>query len=156
MVTEWGSTRSLKWLTSLPSKIVLPCPLGKPGIYSLCCPCGDQYIGQTGRTVEKRFKEHHQAYNRELKMIPSPSQYEPKFESAMAQHCLQFGHPFNAVQPSLLHTCDTGTKMNRLEEIYTLRATQEASNFDFNVLNDMTSVFYNNFIRYMLNCTAES
>jgi len=29
-------------------------PLSKSGIYSLCCSCGDTYIGQTGRTIEKR------------------------------------------------------------------------------------------------------
>jgi len=68
-------------------------PLKKSGIYSLRCNCGDTYIGQNGRMVEKRFKEHNQAYLRGLKMIPHPD-YEPQFDSAMAQHCLESGHFF--------------------------------------------------------------
>ena len=124
-------------------------PLKKSGIYSLRYNCVDTYIGQTGRTVEKRFKEHNQAYLRGLKMIPHPD-YEPRFDSAMAQHCLESGHFFDTVQPSLLHHCDSGPRMNRLEEIYTLLATKDASLRGFNVVNDLTCVFNNSFIRYML------
>ena len=130
--------------------------LEKSGIYSLVCPCGDKYIGQTGRTITKRFHEHRLAYNRSLKMtLPPPFHFDPQYGSAVAQHCLELGHSFDAVRPSLLHACENGTKMDRLEEIYTLHSLQESSLFDFNVLNDMTSVYNNSFIRYMLQCNMD-
>ena len=124
--------------------------LNKSGIYSLVCSCGDKYIGHTGRTITKRFQEHRSAYNRSLKMIPPPPHFDPQYGSAVAQHCLESGHSFNAVRPSLLHPCENGTRIDRLEEIYTLRSLQESSLIDFNVLNDMTAVYNNSFIRYML------
>ena len=41
--------------------------------------------------------------------------------------------------------------MNRLEEIYTLKAVIEGrNNADFTVLNDLEAVYFNNFIRYVL------
>jgi len=40
--------------------------------------------------------------------------------------------------------------MNRLEELYTIKAVIEARSTGSNVLNDMEAVFFNNFIRYVL------
>jgi len=57
---------------------------------------------------------------------------------------------FDTVQPSLLHNSDSGPRMNRLEEIYTLLATKDASLRGFKVVNDLTCVFNSSFIRYML------
>ena len=46
--------------------------------------------------------------------------------------------------------------MNRLEEMYTLENAQVVHHTGYDLLNDMTSVFYNNFIRYMLNYNDSS
>ena len=41
--------------------------------------------------------------------------------------------------------------MNKLEELYTVRAVIDGKKAGFNVLNDLDSVFINYFIRYALN-----
>ena len=33
-------------------------PMEKSGIYLLKCSCGDEYVGQSGRTIKKRLSEH--------------------------------------------------------------------------------------------------
>ena len=41
------------------SRLKDPTPkLEKPGVYELLCSCEDLYVGQTGRTINERFKEH--------------------------------------------------------------------------------------------------
>jgi predicted GIY-YIG superfamily endonuclease len=35
-----------------------PVGLKTPGVYSVPCECGKMYIGETGRTIETRMKEH--------------------------------------------------------------------------------------------------
>ena len=39
-------------------------------------------------------------------------------DSAMARHCLEKGHSYDGVQSQLLHACEKGVRMNRLEEIH--------------------------------------
>ncbi|KAJ4431302.1 hypothetical protein ANN_19899 [Periplaneta americana] len=55
--------------------------LRTPGIYKIPCECGEVYIGQTGRTIEDRIKEH----KRNLRL------YYPE-KSAMAQHSIEKEH----------------------------------------------------------------
>jgi len=43
-----------------------------------------------------------------------------------------------------------GPRMNRLEEIYTLKTVIESRQLGFNILNDMECVYNNNFVRYIL------
>ncbi|KAJ4446135.1 hypothetical protein ANN_12827 [Periplaneta americana] len=52
-----------------------------PGVYRIPCECGKCYIGQTGRTVMERCKEH----QRIIRL------YYPD-KSAVAQHSLETGH----------------------------------------------------------------
>ncbi|KAJ4434821.1 hypothetical protein ANN_23392 [Periplaneta americana] len=55
--------------------------LRTPGIYKIPCECGEVYIGQTGRTIEDRIKEH----KRSLRL------YYPE-KSAVAQHSIEKEH----------------------------------------------------------------
>jgi hypothetical protein len=51
------------------------------GVYRIPCECGKVYIGQTGRSIEARFKE----YMRHIRLD------QPE-ESAVAQHSINTGH----------------------------------------------------------------
>jgi len=117
--------------------------LEKSGIYKLECQCGDQYIGQTGRSIKTRFKEHLRDYKSLLKN--SNTNNSSNSVSAMAQHCLQNNHNFNNVVVNQLHFGEKGRRLNRLEEIYTLHYLSMSNK----VLNDTDCIFYNNFIRFM-------
>ena len=80
----------------------------KSGIYELNCEeCNSQYIGQTGRSIKERYKEHisHWKHNH-----PDKSQF--------AKHLLQHKHTISDNnQPKLLHTENKGRKLNILEQI---------------------------------------
>jgi hypothetical protein len=52
--------------------------LRTPGIYSIPCECGKVYIGQTGRTIENRIKEH----QRNTRLLQTE-------KSALAEHSLE-------------------------------------------------------------------
>jgi hypothetical protein len=47
-------------ITSLLHLVKDDLGLRNPGVYSIPCQCGQMYIGQTGRSIETRIKEHHQ------------------------------------------------------------------------------------------------
>lgn len=60
-------------------------PLETEGIYKLDCnDCSKCYIGQTGRNIAKRAKEHERAYR-----LKRPE------ASAVAEHALETGHKFD-------------------------------------------------------------
>lgn len=61
-----------------------PDPLQDAGVYEIPCSCGLVYIGQTGRTVEERMREH-MRHDR-LHNI---------HKSALAQHAAETGHLVN-------------------------------------------------------------
>jgi hypothetical protein len=55
--------------------------LNVPGIYRIPCECGKVYVGQTGRTIEIRCKEH----KRHIR-LGQPD------KSAVAEHSIEAGH----------------------------------------------------------------
>jgi hypothetical protein len=55
--------------------------LRTPGIYSIPCECGRVYIGQSGRSVQLRIKEH----NRHIRLA------QPD-KSAVAEHSIDHEH----------------------------------------------------------------
>jgi hypothetical protein len=55
--------------------------LKTPGVYSIPCECGKMYIGQTGRSIETRVKEH----QRHIRLA------HPE-KSAVAEHSINLGH----------------------------------------------------------------
>lgn len=68
----------------------------KSGIYSVSCECGEQYIGQTARTVNTRFSEHLSKF------------FNNHFEqSAIAEHLHDTGHDVNKLNVNLVkHVLD--------------------------------------------------
>jgi hypothetical protein len=79
------------------------------GIYSLkCSTCNRFYIGQTGREIETRFKEHHRYIRTN----------NPK--SAYAMHILNNDHQYGPIEDTLqlIIPCNKGTRMNCLRNLY--------------------------------------
>ena len=78
---------------------------------------------------------------------------DPDINSAVTRHCYDLNHPFDDIQPCLLDPCEKGgARMNRLEELYTLKFAAEGRRTGFNVMNDMEAVCYNKFISFMISC----
>ncbi|KAJ4447063.1 hypothetical protein ANN_09052 [Periplaneta americana] len=65
--------------------------LRTPGVYRIPCECGKCYIGQTGRTIMERCKEH----QRSIRL------YYPD-KSAVAQHSLETGHKIDFSATTIL------------------------------------------------------
>jgi hypothetical protein len=64
----------------------------KCGVYKINCNCGLSYIGQTGRKIEERIKEHER--NIRLKQTE---------KSAVAEHVITQGHEIEWEKTTLLH-----------------------------------------------------
>ncbi|XP_017467814.1 PREDICTED: uncharacterized protein LOC108360137 [Rhagoletis zephyria] len=61
-------------------------PLDKQGVYKLTCECQHSYIGQTGRKIKTRYREHIRDYNK--KMLKPSTTPESNFANHMAEnHC---------------------------------------------------------------------
>ncbi|XP_071441632.1 uncharacterized protein [Hetaerina americana] len=69
-----------------------PAGLKLPGVYSIPCECGEEYIGETGRTIETRIKEH----KRHLRL------YQPS-KSAVAEHAIDCDHAIRWEETKMLH-----------------------------------------------------
>jgi hypothetical protein len=67
--------------------------LRTPGIYRIPCECGTVYIGQTGRSVDIRLKEHQR-----LIRLEHPD------KSAVAEHTIEQGYRFQFLNDSILAT----------------------------------------------------
>jgi hypothetical protein len=67
--------------------------LRTPGVYRIPCECGRVYIGQTGRSVDIRLKEH----QRHIRL-------EHLDKSAVAEHSIDRGHHIQFHNSSILAT----------------------------------------------------
>jgi hypothetical protein len=67
--------------------------LNTPAVYSVPCECGHVYIGQTGRSIETRIKEHHRHIH--------PEQTD---KSAEAEHSINLGHRIKLEDTTILST----------------------------------------------------
>jgi hypothetical protein len=67
--------------------------LKTPGVYSILCECGQVYIGQTGRSIYTRIKEHHQHIR-----LAHPD------KSAVAEHSISRGHRNQLQNTKILST----------------------------------------------------
>jgi hypothetical protein len=74
--------------------------LNTPGVYSIPCECGKVYIGQSGRSIELRIKEH----DRHIRLAQTD-------KSAVAEH--SFNHDHIRLQDTKLLSTKTGY-MDRL------------------------------------------
>jgi len=70
-----------------------PVGLRTPGIYRIPCECGSVYIGQSGRTIQQRIKEHRRHLN-----LAQPE------KSAVAEHSINYDHKINLLETKLLST----------------------------------------------------
>lgn len=76
----------------------------KSGIYKICCnECDATYIGQTGRSLQNRIKEHRNS-------ILSNNR-----NTGFAEHCIDNNHFFNNGDVKLLHNIQKGKQMDYLE-----------------------------------------
>jgi hypothetical protein len=64
---------------------------GTPGVYSVPCECCQVYIGQTGRSIETRIKEH-QCHTR----------LEQPDKSTMAEYSINLGHRLKLQDTTIL------------------------------------------------------
>lgn len=99
----------------------------KTGVYKVTCSdCPSSYIGQTGRSFNTRFKEHH----------PDPKTIKQK--SNVAQHLIDNNHTLNSIDKKLkiLHISHKSKLLNTLEEFEIYRATKSNEN----LLNDKFTV----------------
>jgi hypothetical protein len=67
--------------------------LKTPGVYSVPCECGQVYIGQTGRSIETRVKEHQCHIH-----LQHPD------KSAVAEHSINLGHHIQLQDTTILST----------------------------------------------------
>jgi hypothetical protein len=101
------------------------------GIYSLkCSTCNRVYVGQTGRVIRTRFKEHH-CYVRTN---------NPKL--AFATHILNNNHQYDSIEETLqlIAPCNKGNRTNHLENLYIQQyhsmglLMEEQNTFEYNSL----------------------
>jgi hypothetical protein len=62
-----------------------------PGVYRIPCECGKVYIGQTGRSIEARYKEH-------MRHI----QLDEPEKCVVAEHSINIGHQIDFNNVSVL------------------------------------------------------
>ena len=92
--TTFRPTNTLRQLLVCPKDTVPQ--LERPGVvYHIpCTNCPQVYIGQTGRTLTQRLKEHRRAVtNGDLAT------------SALAEHAHSTGHPINWTEAHVIATC---------------------------------------------------
>ena len=93
-------------------------PLSKSGVYSLKCDdCSAVYIGQSGRKISTRIKEH----------VSSVEKYKhtdiTETNSAFASHLLSSSHNFSPnIGAEVLHVCPKSKKLDLLERMEITRA----------------------------------
>ena len=102
--TSFQPTNTLRNMLVHPKD---PIPTEKKSgvVYRIPCgSCPQTYIGQTGRTLEQRLKEHKKAVRDENITT-----------SALAEHVQKTGHPIEWTQTEVVHTCNRTVKRCLLE-----------------------------------------
>ena len=65
----------------------------------------------------------------------------------MALHCFASGHHFSNIHNELIHVCEKGGKLNKLEELETLKELKRSG---ANLLNNLDATYTTPFIRRFL------
>ncbi|XP_018908846.2 uncharacterized protein [Bemisia tabaci] len=80
--------------------------LEQSGIYRITCECGSLYIGQTGRSIKTRTKEHlNHAKNKKYG------------HSSLSDHLIDSKHPLEKCEVKVMRKCKKGKKMNVCEQL---------------------------------------
>jgi uncharacterized Fe-S center protein len=108
------------------------------GIYRLTCPdCNKAYIGQTGRPLAVRFREHFRDYTYGYN------------KSKFAQHLLDHHHsigPMNTIMDTL-HITTKGRMMNTMERFHIYKETLKNNQINYkctvkpNIISDVLAQY---------------
>ena len=101
------------------SKDAIP-TLERSGVYQLKCECSAVYIGQTGRKLRDRLKEHIACYKNQ------------NLNSNFAKHLIDTGHNSD-FSPELLHCEGKGPRLDALEQLEIFKCV----NNDCDIVNDL-------------------
>lgn len=114
----------------LPSKTNKYPTMGRHGVVYIfdCNNCDGQYIGETGRKLSDRIKEHIYDSKHKHKDISN--------QTAAVQHIINTGHSFNYEDAQILITESNKTKRRILESIF----INKHSNTSINLRNDLQSL----------------
>lgn len=123
--------------------------LNDTGVYKLSCSdCPKVYVGQSGRSFQKRFKEH----------LPKPKLQTQR--SKFAEHLVNENHNVISYNDnlSILHKCNKGHVMNVLENFEIYKAFKnspkdvlnEKLNFGSNILFDRMEALLNKTIDQLM------
>jgi len=100
------------------------------GVYKLKCnDCEHTYIGQTGRSLRERFKEH------------IPNSKNTKNKSKFSDHIIDEQHSYTDIQTNMkiLHKIKKGPKMNIWEEFEIYRHHKPGNSLLLNNKLEFTS-----------------
>jgi len=88
-------------------------PLTQSGVYSLNCEdCNAVYVGQSGRKIITRVREHLSEFNKHKNTEITET------KSAFASHLLTSGHSSSIPENvKILHECPKGKKLDLLEKL---------------------------------------
>jgi transposase-like protein len=112
----------------------------KSGIYQLTCPdCHKRYIGQTGRSFQKRYQEHFHDYKFN------------KCKSKYATHLLENYHSIGPIHETMqiLYTTSKVRLMDTIEKFHICKGTQQN-----NQINDRDTVKYSAIFDTIVHPTA--
>ena len=125
--TSFQPTNTLRNMLVHPKD---PMPTEKKSGVVYCIPCGScpqTYIGQTGRTLEQRLKEHKKSVGDENITT-----------SALAEHVQKTGHPIEWTQTEVVHTCNRTVKRCLLES-WTIQNSHPLKKRDRNIPHSIQS-----------------
>jgi hypothetical protein len=93
-----------------------------------CTDCPLQYIGQTGRSFNTRYKDH-------IRTIRHNND-----TSTFAQHILNAGHTYGSIQDTMdiVHIARKGMYMNNIEKYHTYRTYKQNK-----LMNEITVDLHN-------------
>ena len=90
--------------------------LEKSGVYKIsCADCEAVYIGQSGRSVKTRLKEHKTSILSNIK------------NSGMSTHCIEENHFINFNKTKLLHSENKGKRLDLLEQLEIKKSLKNSS-----------------------------
>ena len=94
------------------------------------------YIGQTGRSLQQRFDEHLDSYEKNDE------------RSAVARHLLENHYDPAKISIRLIHREKKGAHLNKLEEYEVVKASNETP---VTLLNNIQFIAFDSFLQYLFN-----